>query len=168
MPNRVLPGRPSPLGATWDGDGVNFALYSENATEVEVCLFDSRDLAKETEPISTMVTRSLFAFPLDGARVKAGQKAEVNGVAFDGGKGIAKVEVSTDGGKSWADAKLDPEIGKFSFRRWRYGWTPAAAGHQTLMCRATNTAGQTQVTKQWNRSGYARNVIEKVEVTVEG
>ncbi|MCC7105763.1 MAG: glycogen debranching protein GlgX [Chloroflexi bacterium] len=38
---RVWPGRPYPLGATWDGEGVNVALYSENATAVDLCLFDS-------------------------------------------------------------------------------------------------------------------------------
>jgi isoamylase len=38
---RVWPGRPYPLGATWDGLGVNFALFSEHATAVELCLFDS-------------------------------------------------------------------------------------------------------------------------------
>jgi isoamylase len=38
----VLPGRPYPLGATWDGSGVNFALFSENAERVELCLFDAR------------------------------------------------------------------------------------------------------------------------------
>ncbi len=38
----VLPGRPYPLGATWDGGGVNFALFSENAEKVELCIFDSR------------------------------------------------------------------------------------------------------------------------------
>ena len=38
----VWPGRPSPLGATWDGMGVNFALFSENATRVELCIFDRR------------------------------------------------------------------------------------------------------------------------------
>ncbi len=37
----VLPGRPYPLGATWDGRGVNFALFSANAERVELCLFDS-------------------------------------------------------------------------------------------------------------------------------
>src|SRR5512139_3961862 len=37
---RMWPGRPYPLGATWDGQGVNFALFSENATGVELCLFD--------------------------------------------------------------------------------------------------------------------------------
>jgi len=39
---RVLPGRDRPLGATWDGSGTNFALFSANATKVELCLFDSR------------------------------------------------------------------------------------------------------------------------------
>ena len=34
------PGAPYPLGATWDGAGVNFALFSENATGLELCLFD--------------------------------------------------------------------------------------------------------------------------------
>ena len=39
MTLRVWPGRPYPLGATWDGTGVNFALFSEHATGVELCLF---------------------------------------------------------------------------------------------------------------------------------
>jgi isoamylase len=39
---RVLPGRPYPLGATWDGGGVNFAIFSENAEKVELCIFDAR------------------------------------------------------------------------------------------------------------------------------
>src|SRR6202451_3043658 len=39
--HRVREGRPFPLGATWDGLGVNFALFSAHATKVELCLFDS-------------------------------------------------------------------------------------------------------------------------------
>jgi isoamylase len=50
MARIVLPGRPYPLGATWDGTGVNFAVYSENATKVELCLYDNRSKA-ETERI---------------------------------------------------------------------------------------------------------------------
>ncbi|MGH7684452.1 MAG: glycogen debranching protein GlgX, partial [Vulcanimicrobiaceae bacterium] len=38
----VLPGRHFPLGATWDGSGVNFALFSEHAEKVELCIFDAR------------------------------------------------------------------------------------------------------------------------------
>ena len=46
MSRIVLPGRPFPLGASWDGTGVNFALYSENATKVELCLYDNRSTAE--------------------------------------------------------------------------------------------------------------------------
>jgi glycogen operon protein len=49
---RILPGRPYPLGATWDGAGVNFALFSEHATRVELCLFESADAEKETTRIA--------------------------------------------------------------------------------------------------------------------
>ncbi|HLL76038.1 MAG TPA: glycogen debranching protein GlgX [Pyrinomonadaceae bacterium] len=48
---QVWPGQPYPQGATWDGAGVNFALFSENATAVELCLFDSSDPARETHRI---------------------------------------------------------------------------------------------------------------------
>jgi glycogen operon protein len=48
---RVWPGQPFPLGATWDGEGVNFALFSENATGVDLCLFDGPDDAVERERI---------------------------------------------------------------------------------------------------------------------
>ena len=44
---RVWPGEPYPLGATWDGAGVNFGLYTENATGVDLCLFDSADDVRE-------------------------------------------------------------------------------------------------------------------------
>src|SRR5918997_1092827 len=45
---KVWPGQPYPLGATWDGAGVNFALFSEHATAVELCLFDAEDPSHET------------------------------------------------------------------------------------------------------------------------
>ncbi|HEV8540099.1 MAG TPA: glycogen debranching protein GlgX [Nitrospiraceae bacterium] len=48
---RVWPGRSYPLGATWDGEGVNFALFSENATAVELCLFDEHDQGHESHRI---------------------------------------------------------------------------------------------------------------------
>jgi len=47
---RIWPGQPYPLGATWDGQGVNFALFSAHAEKVELCLFDQR--GRETERIA--------------------------------------------------------------------------------------------------------------------
>ncbi|HEY5909866.1 MAG TPA: glycogen debranching protein GlgX, partial [Verrucomicrobiae bacterium] len=49
--NTVLPGKPYPLGATWDGEGVNFTLFSEHAERIELCLFDSPDAKRETRRI---------------------------------------------------------------------------------------------------------------------
>jgi len=49
---RIWPGRSYPLGATWDGEGVNFALFSENATGVELCLFEHAHAEKESHRIA--------------------------------------------------------------------------------------------------------------------
>jgi glycogen operon protein len=46
-PTTVWPGRPYPLGAAWDGAGVNFALFSEHATAVDLCLFAADDPGRE-------------------------------------------------------------------------------------------------------------------------
>ncbi len=48
---RIWPGQPYPLGATWDGEGVNFALFSEHATGVQLCLFNHPEAAEETARI---------------------------------------------------------------------------------------------------------------------
>jgi isoamylase len=48
---KIWPGKPYPLGATWDGKGVNFALFSENATSVKLCLFDSPNDIEENSQI---------------------------------------------------------------------------------------------------------------------
>ncbi|WP_027481857.1 glycogen debranching protein GlgX [Deinococcus pimensis] len=66
----VQPGQPFPLGAHWDGEGINFALYSENATKVELCLFD--DEGNETR----LALREHTAFVWHGyvADLKPGQK----------------------------------------------------------------------------------------------
>jgi isoamylase len=48
---KTKPGHPYPLGATWDGRGVNFALFSEHATRVELCLFDSPEAPKESQRV---------------------------------------------------------------------------------------------------------------------
>src|SRR6266480_6010030 len=49
---RIWPGRSYPLGATWDGEGVNFSLFSENATGVDLCLFEHARAEKESHRIA--------------------------------------------------------------------------------------------------------------------
>ena len=59
-----------------------------------------------------MVVNSLITSHRDGAKVKPG-KVTVGGLAWDGGYGIRSVEVSTDGGKTWSDAKLGQDLGRY-------------------------------------------------------
>jgi hypothetical protein len=123
-------------------------------------------LAKETSSIGKMNVRSLLVRPGPDERVAANKPTTLEGIAFDSGTGIARVEVSTDGGASWQDAPLDEELGKYAFRRFRLPWTPSAGKHLILV-RATSVVGEQQRREPvWNRSGYMQNVIERREVTV--
>ncbi|MBI3621678.1 MAG: glycogen debranching protein GlgX [Nitrospirae bacterium] len=66
---RIMPGRPYPLGATWDGKGVNFALFSENADAVELCLFDTVADQKESHRLRlTEQTNHIWHIYLPDAR----------------------------------------------------------------------------------------------------
>jgi isoamylase len=56
LTTKVLPGKPYPLGPTWTGEGVNFAIYSEGATKVELCLFDTSQAKMESQRIPLLET----------------------------------------------------------------------------------------------------------------
>ena len=112
-------------------------------------------------PITEIVVNSLITSHRDGAKVKAG-KVTVAGMAWDGGYGISRVEVSTDGGKTWASAKLGEDLGKYAFRPWSFDLT-AKRGRTTVMVNATNVIGQTQVSKLlFNGAGYHNNVMQNI------
>jgi hypothetical protein len=97
----------------------------------------------------------------------ADRAVEVSGIAFDGGSGIRGVEISTDGGSTWAGATLGDDLGRYTFRRWHHRWTPASPGEDRLRRRATAGDGQSQPdVAGWNRGGYMRNVVEEVSVHV--
>jgi glycogen operon protein len=74
---RTRPGRPSPLGATWDGSGVNFALFSEHATAVELCLFDEG--GEETRVPVTQSTDQVWHIALPEARPRQRYGYRVHG-----------------------------------------------------------------------------------------
>jgi isoamylase len=65
---KTWPGQPYPLGAIWDGSGVNFALFSENATAVDLCLFDPQEPTKETRIRMTEQTDQVWHIYLPEAR----------------------------------------------------------------------------------------------------
>ena len=72
MDINTFPGTPYPLGATWDGHGVNFALYAENATGVELCLFDQRMGATQSASVQ-MLERTHHMYHVYIPGIKPGQ-----------------------------------------------------------------------------------------------
>ncbi len=123
--------------------------------------------AKQSEPIRRFTVRSFITSLAENATVPAGRETVVRGIAFDGGHGIREVAFSSDGGRSWRTADLGSDLGKYSFREWRIGFTPAQRGTHTLMARALNRLGESQpLDPLWNPAGYLRNVIEPVKVEV--
>jgi DMSO/TMAO reductase YedYZ molybdopterin-dependent catalytic subunit len=128
--------------------------------------FISQETAANT-PITEMVVNSLITNPSDGTRVKAGRQTAISGIAWDGGYGISAIEVSADGGKSWTQAALGEDAGKYAFRTWSYEFTPTRRGTLSFAARATNRTGQTQTQELiQNPAGYHHNVIQTVTLDV--
>jgi DMSO/TMAO reductase YedYZ molybdopterin-dependent catalytic subunit len=116
-------------------------------------------------PINRMVPRSFFTNVQNGATLKVGKPTTVRGIAFGGDTGVAKVLFSADAGSHWREARLGPDHGKYSFRRWDVTLRPGAPGPQRLMIRVVNMAGVAQPdSANWNGGGFMRGVVESVSV----
>jgi sulfite dehydrogenase (cytochrome) subunit A len=119
------------------------------------------------EPITTMVVNSLITSIKSGQQIPRGKPIEVKGIAWDGGAGIDRVEVSVDYGATWHPAKLGRDLGRFSFREFALAVPTREAGALVVMARATSRAGETQVERLiHNPAGYHHNVIQRVYVEV--
>ena len=122
-------------------------------------------MAAANEPITDMVINSMITAPAEGATLHAGESADIRGVAWDGGYGIGRVEISTDGGETWREAELGEDVGRFAFRAFRFDFAPPRPGRYQVMARASNTIGQTQAEKLiFNPAGYHNNVVRPVTV----
>ena len=122
---------------------------------------------KKTVPISRYTIRSFITSTLSGSTLPVGREHPVRGIAFDSGQGIREVSFSSDGGQTWRVAQLGTDLGRYSFREWRIGFTPPKTGTHVLMARALNRIGETQPLEPlWNPAGYLRNVVERVPVEV--
>ena len=128
-----------------------------------VARFITQEDATST-PITEIVVNSLITSHRDGAKVKPG-KVTVSGQAWDGGYGIRVVQVSTDGGKTWTDAKLGEDLGRYAFRPWSFVLN-AKHGKNTVMVNATNKIGQGQTADLiFNPAGYHNNVMQNITLT---
>lgn len=116
-------------------------------------------------PITEMVVNSLITNLVDGQTLAVAKPMEIKGVAWDGGNGIAQVDVSTDGGNSWNQATLRQDYGRFSWRQWQYVLEPKRPGAYRIMVRATSYSGASQPLEPIpNPSGYHHNAVQKITI----
>jgi len=128
---------------------------------------------------------SLIVAPTAGVVTPDGGAVTIRGLAWAGDETVTGVEVSTDGGQTWAEAALvGPDPDRFAWQRFRYEWEPEPGEH-TLVSRATDDRGRSQpaVTSDpderllritddkfpWNQRGYGNNAYATngVDVAVE-
>jgi DMSO/TMAO reductase YedYZ molybdopterin-dependent catalytic subunit len=125
--------------------------------------FESQDTG-QSSAITAIRVNSLIVAPAPGATVPVGARTELLGIAWDGGSGIERVELSFDKGGSWRAATLDRGLGRYAWRHWRSVLEPAQRGALTLMARARARAGSAQPdTLIANPAGYHHNAVQAVE-----
>ncbi len=119
------------------------------------------------QPLLGMQVKSLIARPSAGGRVARGTSVELAGAAWSDGP-VTRIEVSTDGGRTWRDGVFVDSATDWAWRRWRFPWkVPADAGEAVLMSRATDAKGRTQpMTRNTDYGSYAIHHVVPMPVTI--
>jgi len=121
----------------------------------------------KTVPLERFPVRSFLISPDGTSKIPAGLGVTLRGIAFSGFAPVNRVEISDDGGKTWADATLGEDYGAYSFRTWESPWKAKSPGRYLLAVRATDEKGNTQPDEPvWNPGGYLWNRIERQELVV--
>lgn len=142
--------------------GVKNAKWLE---EIEIVPFDQRSYWTERgwTDAGVVRTQSRIDTPREARR---GEPTWIAGVAWAGTRGIAGVEVSLDGGRSWSDTLLRQPLSSLAWTQWAYSWTPARRGAHVLSCRATDGRGQSQDRRQRRPHPSGASGYHEVEVQV--
>jgi DMSO/TMAO reductase YedYZ molybdopterin-dependent catalytic subunit len=123
----------------------------------------------ELRPVAEVQVKAQIAKPVQGESVPTNSNVHIHGAAWTSEGEITKVELTTDGGSTWNEANLLGESKANAWRLWEFNWqTPSAPGKQTLIARATDSAGRTQpVHRDRDRGTYMINQLLPVEVEVK-
>lgn len=130
--------------------------------------FERRSGVPSLVPTTELQVKSQIARPARWEVIPAGATYRIHGAAWTGNSEIAKVEVSTDGGKTWSSAQLLDRSVPFAWRLWEHRWTvPRQAGPYTVLARATDARGRAQPTERDpdRRNGIVNHLLP-IEVEV--
>jgi len=116
--------------------------------------------------VTSLKTKALISEPSQGDVLYRGIH-KITGIAWSGEASITRVDISTDGNKTWLPAELEDPTGSYSLQRWNYDWCAATIGNFLISCRATDDCGYTQpVLPNWNFRGYEVNSIHSISIQV--
>jgi DMSO/TMAO reductase YedYZ molybdopterin-dependent catalytic subunit len=129
-----------------------------------------QDADEPGEPVARIAPRALLVPPgfpdfMSRTRIVRPGRVPLQGRAWSGRAPVARVEVSPDAGRTWAEATVEPDAGRrWAWRRFTHEWT-ATPGRHVLTARATTADGETQPVEQaWNRGGFANNATHDIAV----
>ncbi len=148
------------------------SFWMQTAYRIPVAAFPGRErfdsqTTGSTSPITDIAINSVITNMTDGADFAFGRQIEVKGIAWDGGHGIRRVEVSLDEGRTWHAADLEADRGRYAFRPWVYRFTPAARGGHSIRVKATSQNGDTQGPMLIpNPAGYHHNAVQSLGIVV--
>jgi DMSO/TMAO reductase YedYZ molybdopterin-dependent catalytic subunit len=135
---------------------------------VEYAYWNTDDPASpEHMPLRELRVKSEIARPAMHEQVRGSQPYRVFGIAWTSNGKITRVELSTDGGKTWNPAELRGQSPNHAWQHWEWTWNPTTPGPRTLMSRATDSNGRTQpLEHDENYGNYAINHTLPIPVGV--
>ncbi|MFE0920171.1 sulfite oxidase [Streptomyces nigra] len=129
-------------------------------------LFGPAHPPEGSAPLTRQTLKSAFELA-DGATFAAGRGHVLHGRSWSGAGGVARVDVSTDGGATWRRADLHDRPRAGTWTRWSVPWRPTGRGATHLLARATDTAGRRQPDVSVpNTQGYLFDAVVRHPVTV--
>jgi DMSO/TMAO reductase YedYZ molybdopterin-dependent catalytic subunit len=148
-------------------------MYGEKSvkwvTRIELVDHDAKGFYEQQGwgPDFVVPTRSRFDFPYYDQAIKFQPAITLKGIAFGGDRGVTRVEVSTDGGSAWNEAKIDYPGSLITWALWSYDWRPARAGEYKLVVRATDGTGTLQIASERSTVPQGATGYHRVTVQLE-
>lgn len=116
--------------------------------------------------IESMPVKSLITFPQSGLQVAKGTALLLRGHAWAGDRNVKRVDITTDFGASWQQAKLDRPANRLAWQRFNAKVQLPDAGYYEVWAKATDSAGvaQPMLVPGWNPKGYLNNACHRIAV----